>query len=245
MRRVRLQMRLDRFSFENDRRCFVELATEEQAKRALEHLNKTLFMEQEMLITPMKEAFIWGPEREAHSILATRYFYPDILSPKAALAPLIEGRRIQLRVQPPGWKSSNGSDTLRKASARVIEENFANFGIEAVSKLKPFPGRSEAAKFLCLIDFATKSGADEAIDRFNDSEIEGRKVQLRRVAVSAVFARQIGKIDPSLLAMLPDDVHAKAGIVEKRNFSHAETSRDEQHPQRFSMRGKTRRTFFD
>ncbi|KAH7084727.1 hypothetical protein BKA63DRAFT_1569 [Paraphoma chrysanthemicola] len=240
---VRLQMRLDRFSFENDKRCFVELATEDEAKRALQYLNRTLFMEQEILVTPMKKAFIWGPEREAHSILATRFFYPDILSPKAALAPLIEGRRIQLRVQPPGWKRPDGSDTLRKAIARVIEENFADFGIEAVSKLIPFSGPSEATKYLCSIDFTTKSGADEAIDRFNDAEIEGRKVQLQRASLSTGFARQIGKIDPSLLIMLPDDVHAKAAIVEQR--SHAETTREDQHPQRFSMRGKTRRTFFD
>jgi hypothetical protein len=82
---------------------------------------------------------------------------------------------------------------------------MGDYGIEAVGGFQPFHGdKQPLPRFLCLIDFKTTSGADQAVQALHESEIEGRTVWLKNCVLAPWRAYQIGKVDPSVLAVLQE-----------------------------------------
>jgi RNA recognition motif-containing protein len=200
-----LQVRLDRFTLQNDARCFVELASEEQAQKAIKVLNETEFMHGKILAMPLKEDFVWGAVHEKDSTRSSRYFYENQMSPAEALKPLIEGRRRLLSVQTPGWLSEYSSVGHNEHALKVIEEHFGKYGIEAISSLQPFYGDKKLKpRMLCSLDFTSKSGADQATEALHDTSIQDRKIWLQPTKMSPWRAHQVGKIDQALLAELQE-----------------------------------------
>ncbi|KAI4919477.1 hypothetical protein J4E90_001612 [Alternaria incomplexa] len=202
------RMRLDRYSFQNDTRCFAELGSEAEAAKVIAELNDTEIQRKKLIVRPLKEDFVWGPvqEKQDHKY-ATRYFFDE--GPAAALEavrPLLEGRRLMVRVQTPGW-TSNASIARQKQNAlRILEEQFAKHGtIERFSDFAPFYGdKKKEPRILCFIDFATKEGADKAIENIHDTQIEGRLTWLMRSETNQYRSHQIGKVAPEALKQLQE-----------------------------------------
>mgnify|MGYP004501879047 CR=1 FL=1 len=63
-------------------------------------------------------------------------------------------------------------------------------------------GKQGGSTFLTYIDFETEESAERAMEALNDKVIEGRRVQLKPLTVGPQKAKQIGKVDKSLLAQL-------------------------------------------
>jgi hypothetical protein len=200
-----LQLRLDRFTFHNDKRCFIELASEEQAKKAIEILHDTEFMHNNIVVLPLKEDFVWGSGKDKVNGHLSRFFHENETSPSEALKPLLEGRRMLFSVQPPGWVETHSSIGHNKYATKVIEDHLGKYGIEAIGGLQPFYGDMKPhPRMLCFLDFTTKSGADQAVQAVHDTDIEGRKVWLRPSVLAPWRAHQIGKVDQALLAQLQE-----------------------------------------
>ena len=98
---------------------------------------------------------------------------------------------------------------------------MGDYGLEAISAFQPFHGDKQPdPRFLCFIDFKTKTGADQAVQALHDSEIEGRRVWLQNVVLAPWRAHQIGKVDPSVLAMLQEQ-----GIAPMKTFENKKTKK--------------------
>lgn len=197
------QLCLDRFTFHNDTRCFVELATEEQAQKAIEVLNGTELLHRSIIVAPMKDDFVWGksPENRRNN----SFFDVVEVSPSEALKPLLEERRLMFSVQPPGWGSRTVGSGHNDIAKSHIEKHLSPFGISSFGRMAPFYGDlKEKPRMLCFIDFETKSGADQAVEAFDDKEMEGRKVRLQQCKLAPWRAHQIGKVDKALLSQLQE-----------------------------------------
>jgi RNA recognition motif-containing protein len=196
-------MKIDRFTFHNDSRCYIELASEEEARKAIELLHDTEFMHRTIRVTPVKEDFVWGTEGKREDGRRSRFLIANARGPSEALKPLFEGRRMMFSVQPPGWTAEDSSISLNKFGASVIEEHLGKYGIEAIGSLQPFFGdKGSHPRMLCLMDFTTKSGADQAVQAVHETDIKGRKVWLRPSVQAPWRAHQVGKVDAGLLAEL-------------------------------------------
>jgi len=89
------QLCLGCFTFHNDTRCFVELATEEQAQKAIEVLNGTELLHRSIIVAPMKDDFVWG--RRLENRPNTSFDVAEV-SPSEAMKPLLEERRLMFSV---------------------------------------------------------------------------------------------------------------------------------------------------
>jgi hypothetical protein len=200
-----MQLRLDRFTFQNDQRCFVEFASEEQAQKAVQTLNEAEFMHRNLIVAPLKEDFVWGSTSEKATGRNPRFFHIQDMSPSEALKPLLEGRRKMFSVQTPGWGEPNSSVSHNKIANQHIQEHLGKFGIEAVSGLAPFHGDKKShPRMLCYIDFTTKSGADQAVQTVHETDIDGRKIWLTQPIMAPWRAHQVGKVDQALLGELQE-----------------------------------------
>ncbi|EAT87282.2 hypothetical protein SNOG_04891 [Parastagonospora nodorum SN15] len=197
------QCRLDRFTFQNDTRCFIELATEEQAQKAIEALNGIEFMHKSIVVAPMKDGFVWAKKPESSH--DSYFFDVNEVSPSEALKPLLEERRLMFSVQPPGWGPKIGGSGHNDIARHHMERHLGQFGITCFSKLAPFYGDlKQRPRMLCFIDFETKSGADQAVRAFDDKEMEGCKVRLQPCKLAPWRAHQVGKVDKALLSQLQE-----------------------------------------
>ncbi|KAH5180370.1 hypothetical protein HBH76_172940 [Parastagonospora nodorum] len=197
------QCRLDRFTFQNDTRCFIELATEEQAQKAIEALNGIEFMHKSIVVAPMKDSFVWAKKPESSH--DSYFFDVNEVSPSEALKPLLEERRLMFSVQPPGWGPKIGGSGHNDIARHHMERHLGQFGITCFSKLAPFYGDlKQRPRMLCFIDFETKSGADQAVRAFDDKEMEGCKVRLQPCKLAPWRAHQVGKVDKALLSQLQE-----------------------------------------
>jgi hypothetical protein len=217
----KLLLRLDRFSFQNDKRCFIEFENKQDAQKAVQVLNDTGFMNQKIVVQPLKADFVWdsGVQKhgDSHRLSLSRYFYDGETSPFDALQPLLEGRRILLQLQTPGWGERHSTIGHNKIALGKIEDHLGKYGIEAVSGMQPFYGDMKPhPRMLCLIDFKTTAGADQAIQEVNETEIDGRTVWLKKSETAPWRAHQIGKVDRSLLAELQEKGLAPLEIHEDR-----------------------------
>ncbi|KAH7371504.1 hypothetical protein BKA66DRAFT_423885 [Pyrenochaeta sp. MPI-SDFR-AT-0127] len=203
----RIQIRMDRFTFHNEAMCFVELGSEKQAAEAVQQLNGSEFQAKSIVARPMKEDFTWGPRIDvSKGYSARRHFYDDGVSSRDAAMPLVEGRRMMLSVQTPGWGTADLNVSGRnKVVLDIIDQYFGKYGIEALGGLHPFYGDKKAnPRLLCFIDFKTKQGADLAVAETHDTQIEGRKTWLQLSNPSPWRAHQIGKVDKALLVELQE-----------------------------------------
>jgi RNA recognition motif-containing protein len=235
-----LQLRLDRFTFQNDHRCFIEFASEEQAQKAIETLNGVEFMDNKLVVKPMREDFVWKrPVPEDGGGYDGRHFYDQGANASEALKPLLEGRRMLFSVQPPGWEEQDSSVRHNKFAKQVIDERFGKYGIEAISSLAPFFGDMKPhPRMLCFLDFTTKEGAQQAAEAIHETEIHGRKVWLKPSILAPWRAHQIGKVVPALLAELQEKGIASKSPYEdnfvksdrkkgRKNFNTTRTQRVE------------------
>jgi RNA recognition motif-containing protein len=224
-----LQLRLDRFSFQNDKRCFIEFASEEQAQKAIDTLHGAEFMDNKLVVLPLKEDFVWGDVRDQDSGRNSRYFYDQDANASEALKPLLEGRRMLFSVQPPGWLDASSSVGHNKFAKQVIEENFGKYGVEAIGGLQPFHGDMKPQpRMLCFIDFTTKRGADQAVEAVHDTDIHGRRVWLQQSILAPWRAHQIGKVDQELLAQLQEQGLAPKTLYED-NFVNSDRKRGKEN----------------
>jgi RNA recognition motif-containing protein len=196
-------MRLDRFTFQNEQRCFIEFASEEQAQKAVETLHNTEFMYRNILVSPLKENFVWKSTMQRRDGRIPRLFNIKEISASEAAKPLLEGRRKMFSIQPPGWGYAKSSVGHTMISNEYLEEHLGKFGIECFGPMRPYRGsRKSDPSVLCFIDFTTKSGADQAVQAINNTEILGRKVWLTGIFLEPWRAHQIGKLDQALLGEL-------------------------------------------
>lgn len=126
-----------------------------------------------------------------------------------AARPLFEGRRKMLSVQTPGWCGEDTPAFLCISNALVIMERyFGKYGVEAISDptLSHYPHKAKGSHphLLCLMDFKTKEGADNAFEELNDTKIEARRILLDVPVPSPWIAHQIGKVSPTVLAQLQE-----------------------------------------
>jgi RNA recognition motif-containing protein len=201
-----MQMRLDRFTLKNSRRCFIELGSEQQAKMAVNELNNAQLLDEEIIVKPLKDDFVWGFVSEKSNDLGeSRYFDQNTKTVSEAVKPLLESRRMMLSVQTPGWGEKHSTVGHNKIAWDIIERYLGEYGIEAVGDLQPFFGDMQLVpRMLCFVDFKTKAGADQAVQAIHDTEIEGRKVWLKESVLAPWRAHHIGKVDPSVLATLQE-----------------------------------------
>ncbi|KAF9693674.1 hypothetical protein EKO04_008418 [Ascochyta lentis] len=198
----RIQLRVDRFTFFSDSSCFIELRSEEQAQKAMQTLNGQQLHGTSLVVRPIKESFYWdqGFKKDA------RFFFHDERTPSQAIQPLLEGRRYALQVENPGWMSQEGSGKSANTTRReIIEKYFKPFGVEVIGALNPiWRHQKKDHSFLAHIDFASKEGAEQAVEALNDTEIEGKRVYLQLSTVNPSRAKQIGAVDQGVLAQLQE-----------------------------------------
>jgi RNA recognition motif-containing protein len=218
-------MRVDRFSFRNDTKCFVELGSEAEATKIIGELNSTELQGKKLVVTPIADQFIWGFSREKRPRpFGGRYFYDEgTESVFEAARPLLEGRRLMLQVKTPGWLPKSPISQQKLNTNRILEQYFAKHGaIERVSDFSTFYGDLQPKpRIACFIDFATREGADNAIEKIHNTEIEGRLTWLTRSIPGKWRAEQIGKLAPEVLKQLQESgVMAKEEQLNERGQVH-------------------------
>lgn len=196
-----MMYRVDRFTFETDSSVFVELASEEEAKKAIEALDGQKILERSLKVNPLSETFYWDSGFKKDQ----RIFFYDKDAASQAVQGLIDGRRYRFYVENPGWVAAKNEGISSQAKRREIVMNaLAPFGVEALGRINPIwnSDRRSASTILTVLDFETKEGAERAVEALNDQIIEGKRVQLKPFSVSARRAEQIGKLDKNVLAQL-------------------------------------------
>ncbi|KAF1833356.1 hypothetical protein BDW02DRAFT_570137 [Decorospora gaudefroyi] len=199
-------LRLDRFTFHSDTRCVMQLGSKEEATEAVRQLNETELHGHTINVMPVKEDFYWEDTTfmSQDTIEANRYFYDKGNGAYEGLRPLLEGRRVMLAVQTPGWTSDIVSVQTNNAR-RIIKEYIGKYGIEALGFMRPFFGdRKQQPRMLCFIDFTTKEGTEKAIEDLHETEIEGRPVWLTLSEPAPWRLYQFAKVAPQLIADLQE-----------------------------------------
>ncbi|USP76695.1 hypothetical protein yc1106_03969 [Curvularia clavata] len=211
----RLQMRVDRFTFQNDTQCFVELGSPAEAKRAVDQLNKTEIHQKKIIAAPLKDDFRWGSVEDTSKLpFGSRYFFDEGNAAEEAIRPLTEGRRTLLSVQTPGWSPKSPIRQSKDNALNIIGQNFGQYGIERVGDMSPFFGdKKTKPRMLCLIDFKTKEGAEQAIKEKHDTEINGLLVWLRHSEPSAWRQQQYWKTAPKPIEELQEK-----GVLSKEMY---------------------------
>lgn len=204
---TRLHLKFDRFTFQNDTLCFVELGSEQQASEAIQKLTGVELLNKELAAKPLKQDFVWSNVSGYQPLVGrSRYFEDEGTGARDAVKPILEGRRYLLSVETPGWGAGNKS--LRggnETAMKVIEKYIGPYGIECVGALSPFYGdKKENPRLLTFLDFKTKEGATDAAKALHETEIEGRLTWLKVSELSPWRAYQIGKLDKTLLAELQE-----------------------------------------
>lgn len=102
--------------------------------------------------------------------------------------------------------SREGSGRSVTATRRdIIERSIGPFGVEAIGALNPaWRHLKRDRSLLAHIDFASKEGADKAVEALNGKEIEGRHIWLEPYVGSPRNAKQIGNVDQGILAQLQE-----------------------------------------
>ncbi|KAG9190557.1 hypothetical protein G6011_08645 [Alternaria panax] len=194
----RLQMRVDRFNFHNDTMCYVELGSEAEATKVIEELNGLEEQSTKLIVKPLKADFIWGNAGKRNvEPYGSRYFYDEGTAASDALRPLLERRRLILSVQTPGWSAGERISVAKRNATAIIERYFGKYGIESIGDMSTFYGDKKAnPRMLCLIDFKTKEGAENAVNDHHDTQIEGRLTWLKHSEPAAWRSHQIQKVSP-------------------------------------------------
>jgi RNA recognition motif-containing protein len=197
-------MRFNRFTFHNDTMAFSELGSEEEAAKAVDQLNNTELQGKKIVVKKMQPDFQWERTEMSKGPFGSRYFYDEADNAEKALRPLAEGRRYMLRVQTPGWTVDVVSSQVKNA-VRIIQENFEGYGIENIGDIHPFYGDLKTEpRLLCYMDFKTKEGADEAVQKHHDTEIGGRRTWLTPCTPNSYRTHHMAKVAPKLVAEMQE-----------------------------------------
>lgn len=239
-----IYMAIDRFRYEGDTFASVELASEQQAQRAVEELNGNASMGNQVYLRMLSPEFEWdnflSGDRYEHTYLVRE----DKSGIRQAVMPLLEGRRVRISVKYPAWGAKGDTPAQRRnTDLEVLKHSFDRFGIESISRLvHQYGDISFDPKFFCHIDFTTKKGADEAIQALHDTEVEGVLVWVRSSGIDATKAFQIGRLEKGLLTELqekglaPPDAEIHKDWVSKptkkdhRNFDRLRNWTDPTNP---------------
>jgi len=199
-------MRVDRFSFHNDTYCFLELGSQKEVDDAIKLLDKMILHGKSIVAQPLKPGFQWGLIEKNRAPYASRHFLAEGNAAEDALLPMVEGRRMLLSVQTPGWAADKATLGEAKAySIEVIQQNFDKYGIERLSELSNFLGDKKAnPRMLCMIDFTTKEGAERAAAEHHDTVIQDRLVWLKLCEPAPWRVHQFSKFAPKLVADLQE-----------------------------------------
>ncbi|KAF2709261.1 hypothetical protein K504DRAFT_467237 [Pleomassaria siparia CBS 279.74] len=194
------QFRLDRFTLHNDTYFHATLATPDQAKTAIEKLDKT---------SPFGPLHIVVQIRKHNTVEygGDRWIYHENRdSIVKALLAIKEDRRVQICVKTPAWEPHfeerpKSLNAARKNYARdLLLKTFDRFGVEALGGIGNNSGQMLLdPKFLCHVDFKTKQGAEDAIQSLHNTELEGKLIWLKKTVLNELRAQQIGRVDMSVL----------------------------------------------
>ena len=191
--RTNVQYSIDRFTFQNEPMCFVQLADSTQTTKAIDVINKSQPFER-VTARLLYPDFAWGQGRAQEN---DRFVSYDDAGIDQAVRPMIEGRRVVIRVKTPGWSNKNVG--IREAKV-ILRNTFEQFGIESIGAIAPnFGDKKLAPRFLALMDFTTKKGAEAAIEAVHGNEVEGRLVWVEPSILTALKAQQLRKLAPAQL----------------------------------------------
>jgi len=180
-----------------------------QAQKAVQELHKLAFLNEEIIVLPLKEDFVWGFQRALNGTSNSRFFYEHETSASDVFKPLLEGRRMLFTV---GRGEPN--TPVGEIVKGILEELTGKYDIEAVSAVSRFyDNKEEVPRMMCFLDFKTKSAADEAVRSIHDTEIQERRVLLQPSALSSSRSYHVGKVDQALLAELQEK-----GLASKEPF---------------------------
>lgn len=200
-------MHIDRFSFTNGVVNIIEFDNEHQAQETVQSLNGQNFMGKELRISRLKDKPVSNSTSNSNATKRLgklpRTFAVDEVSISEAVKPLLEGRRMMLSVETPGWGEPHSTFNHNRIAKEKIEQYLGQYGIEACSSLRPFHGDyASQPRMLCFLDFETTAGAEQAVQAVHDTEIDGRKVWLKPSQLAPWRAHQIGKWDKAALKEL-------------------------------------------
>ncbi|KAF2642296.1 hypothetical protein P280DRAFT_262648 [Massarina eburnea CBS 473.64] len=206
-----LTMKMNRFTFNGNTHAYIELPNPEEAQKAVEKLKDATIPGEPspMRVSIVYPDFSWTrfDSNESHS---DRWVMTDADGIAEAIAPLLEGRRVNFNVKAPGWASLDQKIRLRSAENRdVVIRNLSKYGLESVGKtMVNWGDLTSIPRFLCFVDFSTKAGAEKAIRELDNTEIEGLPVSLVLTVVPLIKAHRIGQMDRATLNDLQ-----KAGLA--------------------------------
>ncbi|KAH8730315.1 hypothetical protein GQ44DRAFT_768702 [Phaeosphaeriaceae sp. PMI808] len=210
---TRMSLQLNRYNLMNRGHCYIELASEEQAKRAIETLQYKEFIGRPLSVQMINGTFSWV------TLNSDGYLTENA---SEAVKPLIEARRVTVHGQVPFWKNNDDNTPYWKVAPVIIQEHMGKFGIERISRVSRFEKRGQGnLRILATVDFTTKKGADEAVEALHNSKINDRKVQLVITEIAAWAAHQLAKIDPETLATLQEK-----GLASKEKWVKISDLRD-------------------
>ncbi|PVI07894.1 hypothetical protein DM02DRAFT_648481 [Periconia macrospinosa] len=207
-----ITMAVNRFTFGPSTFAIIEVSNEQQASRAVEELNtkKVAINSKPFQVAPLLSD--WEiKDREFSPTFLFESANPDF---SKAMKPVLENRRVVFKVKLPGWAPLKQKVSQRnRQNLDHVVRLLSKYGLEAVSDVGTNWGRiSFLPKYLCLVDFSTKEGAEEAIRELHNTEHEGQKIGLELSKISPWKAHLINQWDPKLLIQLKESGLAPAKI---------------------------------
>ncbi|CAG5182005.1 uncharacterized protein ALTATR162_LOCUS9944 [Alternaria atra] len=186
--------------------CYLELGSEAEAAKVIKELDGLEEQGSKMVAKPLKADFIWGDAGKRNvEPFGSRYFYDEGIAASDAIRPLLENRRTMLSVQTPGWSAGDRVSVAKQNASQIIERYFGKYGIERIGDISPFYGdKKQNPRLLCFMDFKTKEGAENAINDYHNTEIEGRLTWLKFSEPANWRSHQIGKVSPEALKKLQE-----------------------------------------
>ncbi|KAJ4361016.1 uncharacterized protein N0V89_001585 [Didymosphaeria variabile] len=172
---VNIDIAVDRFTNRSPGYCFVDLATPEEATKALEVLPGTTVLNRPIHVKPCVQKN--SDQKTATQLQLTRWgtstFSPVEQDPESLLLPIHRRRRLIVSGMP---KPAN-----QHTSDAELRELFRGFAVEAVSKVK-WPrenvhGTSKDIQY-AFVDLESAEEAERAMQQLNGAECWGGKVRI-------------------------------------------------------------------
>lgn len=200
------ELRIDRFTFFNDRHAFIELTSEEQAQKAVDLLNENKKLGTKVYVRPLRPDYAWN----THGSKKDDVGYLVITNEAgltAATQPILDGRRLVFSVKPPAWADLDAPiGTRNEANREIVKRTLAPFGLESLGRISPNWGdMKQTPRFLCFADMKTKQGAEEAISTLHDTDLQGLKIWLTQHKLAPWRAYQLGVADKEKLKLLQEE----------------------------------------
>ncbi|KAF2690631.1 hypothetical protein K458DRAFT_382194 [Lentithecium fluviatile CBS 122367] len=217
---VDIEMRMSRFNFYNDRFAFVELANEEQARKAAELLNEKELLGEQVIVKQLHPEYVWGSDKYQGKY--EQKLIMDDAGITTALQPIIDNRRLVFKVTPPAWADLAAKILDRNAAnLEVVKSTLEPFDVESIGQVSPNWGdKGSAPRYLCFVDFKTKEAADEAIRTLSGTMVQGREISLEPHEMPPWKAFQLGKVDKEKLKLLQEKGLAPApDQIDEERFS--------------------------